>query len=444
MGPLICPFNQADRLTLSKGSWESVLPLSHLQTMRVTELARSASNRLSSTCFRVEGINGETPWQQFRAVSLVGHNLTGTEGSSTYRWRVYSVYGESSTDGYFDLRAKPNTIASSTNLTGTVANVQDDPENLDGTRLTATSATTNTQVRFTYLAGNCGVKSGAGLQSFRIRANKTPGGNTPTLTVDLYRSGGLVANLATGLAVSGLAASPSFHVVTWNGSLVAGAAAEDVEVRLTGTATVSNTVEYQACEFVLEPVSLGFITVTDSDWMVPYLPRNFWRARARLANLYLIYTREEVTPYDQLWLQFDAQENLEEYFEAGRLAVVENLALLDVRDEDALALPGIECRIVDPSTKEVMGDGSKVYDRVRPWKELSIPLGYLNSETGFESVLEELGIGSGITGDCLWIPFPENPAGPVVWGPVKDAPAITAGVWAHGNYWDAVLVAEER
>lgn len=131
-------------------------------------------------------------------------------------------------------RLVPDSVAASTNLTGTgtIASIQDDPDSDDTVWFTATSATSATDLRVTFSSPTA---NPYGLQNFRALLRKTTGAPTPTVDLQLYQNGSLVATLredepvtsTTGTVVQG----------NWVASLLTGTVnGSDVECRIVSTA----------------------------------------------------------------------------------------------------------------------------------------------------------------------------------------------------------------
>lgn len=122
----------------------------------------------------------------------------------------------------------PDAIAASTNLTGAVTAIDEDPDSPDANWLTATSATAVTDVRVTFPTptGNP-----IGAQDFKAWLRKTTGAPTPTVDVMLYQGGASVATLLNDTGIT----STSGQLVqgNWNASQLTGTLdGSDVECRI--------------------------------------------------------------------------------------------------------------------------------------------------------------------------------------------------------------------
>lgn len=139
----------------------------------------------------------------------------------------------------------PDAIAASTNLTGSVANIQDDPLSPDGSWLTATSATAATDVRVTFPSP---AALPDGTQRFNYYVRKTAGTPSPLLTSYLYQGGTLRATLENSVAVN--STTGELRGCDWSASaLVTILDGSDVECRIAaaaGTSSVGGLPAYDA------------------------------------------------------------------------------------------------------------------------------------------------------------------------------------------------------
>jgi hypothetical protein len=325
--------NDADRGTLSGGSWESEWPLAKIQTPGVFDVARSTSDDRPSTAIRLQ--TGRR--RPYRVVELINHNLVGldplnNDAFSIIRWRVRSVYNPlygafvvpplESGLGRFKAFCPAATLASSTNVTGAVATVQDaNPYSPDGNKLAATVPTADTMAHFTFDAGNVGLKAGSGCR-FLVGLSRTGGGGTnPTFAADLYQSGVFRSTLVTGVAVSSTTAGVVSEI-SFNSALLSGSPkADNIELRLRGTASATATVEFQSVMFCPEIASRENIEVTESDWITPELPLDYFEEPQR-DILYSKLVLDQEQGWDEMWIEFDIEPgNRDEYVQIGKIVV---------------------------------------------------------------------------------------------------------------------------
>lgn len=122
----------------------------------------------------------------------------------------------------------PDAIAASTNLSGVVAAVQDDPDSPDGTYLTASSATAVTDLRVSFPTPPANPYGG---QNFQAYVRKTTGTPHPTLTAELRQDNTLRATLATDTLIT--STSGQLLTLPWSASALAAVLdGSDVELRL--------------------------------------------------------------------------------------------------------------------------------------------------------------------------------------------------------------------
>ena len=161
-------------------------------------------------------------------------------------------------------RQAPDAILASSNLTGTVGDVQDDPDSPDSNWLTADDDGTDTDVRFSFPTPSADPNTGAGLQEFRlwVRVGTEAGGNTPTLDIHLWENGSLVSTLATGISITNY--TGEIVSQTWDATLLGTADGSVVELRLVGQRSGGapggrRTVEFGAVEWNVDytPAAAG-------------------------------------------------------------------------------------------------------------------------------------------------------------------------------------------
>ena len=156
-------------------------------------------------------------------------------------------------------RQSPDAIVTQTNLTGTITNIQDDPDSPDGNWWTAgVNVSTIAHISFPTPTGN--PTTGAGLQEFRILLRKTATNNgktDDTYTIHLYEDGVLrQSTIASG------GNTPTGGVVvsaTWDAANLTSADGSGVEVYISTTPEAGGA-----------PTSRGSIEVGAVEWNVDY------------------------------------------------------------------------------------------------------------------------------------------------------------------------------
>jgi hypothetical protein len=437
--------NQALACTFSLGAWSSSLPTSNLVYPKLGTVARSASNKHGSTCLKITAVPaGLTS----RCAYLVRHNLTGpypgVTPSETTRFRWRGIYGSPGSPATFFPKGKPVAILASSNLSGAVvASLQEaDLENKVGAWLTATSATTNTDLRVSLQASTCGLQTGGSLQTVLVLIRRTGGGGSnPTVTVDLYRSASLISNLVTATPVS--STSGTILTLTFNSTVLGGSppSSENLEIRVRGTASATATVEVGAVQFLPEFVSNPSATVVDSGWISPSLPVNYWGPPRSLSQLYLGWEAANDFQWDELWFEAQAAANYDSYFEAGLLWIGQALFFQDALGSNTWEDLGIEIQPVDPSQKERMRSGGLDVQSLRPWKEIAARFSQLSKTGGWGSFVEGIQRFAGVGKNCLWVFRPgDTSSTPIAYGTLKS---LDPTAQASGPGYSASLRVEE-
>ena len=167
-------------------------------------------------------------------------------------------------------RLAPDSILASSNLSGSVADIDDDPDSPDASWLTTTEGGAS-DLRISFPTPSSDPAVGADLQENRWQGRKNAaGGNDPTYSAELWENSALVSTLASGLTVS--IATGIVGSATWNASLLAAANGSNVELRLvqtgghTGKPNNRRYLEIGAVEWnaeVQEPGITGDLAATD-------------------------------------------------------------------------------------------------------------------------------------------------------------------------------------
>lgn len=152
-------------------------------------------------------------------------------------------------------RVAPDTLITQTNLSGSITDIDDDPDSPDGNWLTADDDEIDTDARVGFATPASAPLVGKGLQEFKVQVRKTStatGNRHPTLTVYLYDNGTVIRNLGSETVQSTGSQVFSFF---WDG--IEAASQPDgsvIEVVLHGTvssgsAAQKRTVEIGAVEW---------------------------------------------------------------------------------------------------------------------------------------------------------------------------------------------------
>ncbi|KPJ54639.1 hypothetical protein AMJ47_04050, partial [Parcubacteria bacterium DG_72] len=193
---------------------------------------------------------------------LLGPLSIGSSVGSGQAWQE-ARYWQIASDATETL--SPDALLTQTNLTGSITDVQDDPDSPDSNWLTAgVNVATTARVSFPTPTG--APRDGADLQEFRILIRKTATNNgktDDTYTVHLYEDGNLrQSTIASG---SGVPADPSSTVVsaTWDSSNLTSNDGSGVEAYITTTPEAGGS-----------PTSRGSIEVGAFEWNVDYSTNN--------------------------------------------------------------------------------------------------------------------------------------------------------------------------
>lgn len=149
-------------------------------------------------------------------------------------------------------RLSPDALLEQVNLSGALADIQDDPDSPDGNWLTYVANNLDTVTRVGFPTPTGSPTQGADLQEFKIWVRKQPGTGTPAVSIDLYENGVLVANLMAATSVT----SPTGELfsATWDATQLGTADGSVVECRIfgqwsNGAPTARCTVEVGAVEW---------------------------------------------------------------------------------------------------------------------------------------------------------------------------------------------------
>ena len=131
-------------------------------------------------------------------------------------------------------RQSPAAILAQTNLSGVVADIQDDPDAPDANWLTAPNNNSNVDVRTSFPSPTGNPTVGADLQEFRFQVRRTAGSGTvdPTARAELWENGVLVRAGGENTVTSDVGQVFSF---TWNANELATADGSVVELKVVGT-----------------------------------------------------------------------------------------------------------------------------------------------------------------------------------------------------------------
>lgn len=167
----------------------------------------------------------------------------------------------------------PDAINDSTNLTGSVTDIDDDPDSPDGSWLTATSAGAATSCRVGFPTPSGVPNTGAGLQQFRLWLRKhASGGNNPGCQIRLQEGTTVLSTLASITITSN---TGELFTANWDASLLGTADGSACEVRViqlsghTGGGS-ARSMEYGAVEWIVDYTAAGAASL-----VIPKLSRRY-------------------------------------------------------------------------------------------------------------------------------------------------------------------------
>lgn len=141
------------------------------------------------------------------------------------------------TEGIGEL--SPDALLQQDNLTGTVSDIDDDPDDLigDGQWLNYITNSVDTVCRVSFPTPEADLKVGDGLQNFKIRVRQQPdgAGANPTVRIELYENGSQVAVLMNDTPVWDVTYGQLFQA-DWNANLLSNIDGSQVELYIYGTA----------------------------------------------------------------------------------------------------------------------------------------------------------------------------------------------------------------
>ncbi len=157
-------------------------------------------------------------------------------------------------------RLAPDVLLASTNLSGVVGDISDDPDSPDANWLIASNNNTNTDVRVGYPNPTDNPTVGSGLQEFRalVRQFDTGQTGTPTVRIELWENGILIR---AGSEIN-VGTTDQILSFTWNANEIATVDGSLVECLIVGTKTGGgtgkrNTVDVGAIEWNVEYTVAG-------------------------------------------------------------------------------------------------------------------------------------------------------------------------------------------
>lgn len=280
---------------------------SNLRTQVVRQVWRSFSDDRAHSWFQASTAASLTSVDgDLHGLALISHN-TGANVGTPPLWRIRV----DTINLGLNIWRPPASISGLVNLTGVVADIQDDPYNPDVDKLAAVSHTSNTEVLITLPAPSRPLRAGADLQRVHIRvASSAASIPAATVAFELREGGVLKQSISSGTSVSTIAQN---IVVSFNASNLTSLTATP-QIKVIGTAGASGTVEVHSV--VYEPDFTGH--VYDSLDTEIELPQGVWYEKADA--LYLLSTPIELDLTGENYffhVQFTCESLPDGYVEAG-------------------------------------------------------------------------------------------------------------------------------
>ena len=130
-------------------------------------------------------------------------------------------------------RQSPDGLLQQDNLSGSLSDIQDDPDFPDGNWLTYITNNVDTVCRVSFPTPTGNPTQGAGLQEFKIWIRRQPGTGIPDCRIDLYENGALVTS---GVLTAVNSNSGELKTFTWDASALSNADGSLVECYIFGDA----------------------------------------------------------------------------------------------------------------------------------------------------------------------------------------------------------------
>lgn len=194
-------------------------------------------------------------WIRGIAIGLIASLIAGTLFGLSFRVSVKPADGVVSISFAPQVvyaateRQSPDAILEIVNLTGTVSEIQDDPDSPDADWLVIVEDKVDTSARVSFSTPTGNPTVGADLQEFRALVRKTAGSSAPEARIELWENGNLIRAGSENSVTGNLVIS-----FTWNANEISNADGSLVECKIFGTASRGNpanraTVEVGAVEW---------------------------------------------------------------------------------------------------------------------------------------------------------------------------------------------------
>lgn len=217
-------------VTASGGTTPSGLPVSNVLEKSPSKFARWNTKDPQETYISLD-------LGQERKIGAVALVMVGGAGAAVQQdddWRVRLDTSPIAAPN----PVAPTSIEVSTNLTGSVSDINDDPDDPDGNWLTATTAEVDVVLRVRFPPAGA-LKEGASLQEFRVLARVDPDGDSVLAAVDyikLLQNGTELTDITGNLGLDSNQGDTVFSA-RWDAALLTGTS--NVEMEIAGRISAS-------------------------------------------------------------------------------------------------------------------------------------------------------------------------------------------------------------
>lgn len=250
------------------GPTPATMPPSNLATDEPTERSRITTlDQLKtawkflypngSTYANTIGVNPKIPWYP---IPYPIHTLLGAVNHNFQRGIAQYRYLQDSTGAFPFTRIAPTSIIASTNITGVITDIDEDPYTPDGAYATA-NADSITKIRVGFPSTGATLRSGSKMQVFRAALRLSSHNLNPTLvTVNLWRNSVLVAsNLDGGIWLTNT--NNAIMVAYWDTTLFGSTSDANVQMELVS----SDSFDIDAMDWLKETTANTYLD--DSGWL---------------------------------------------------------------------------------------------------------------------------------------------------------------------------------
>ncbi len=178
----------------------------------------------NDSTYREAPATGSTPFLDNLEPSSGFSGTVDTVNYSIVRARALYTAASSGSE-----RMAPDTLISTTNLSGAVGDIDEDPDSGDANWLTAPGSNNNTEAYVSFGTPTASLETGADLQEIRAQVRKTNHSTDPDARIELWENGSLVS---AGSDTTISSTSGTVLSYTWDAT---GRTAAQIEAKVIGT-----------------------------------------------------------------------------------------------------------------------------------------------------------------------------------------------------------------